>query len=127
MTNDGESGLVTIGLSDSYRAEGVRTVTEEIGNQRYPQPVSHVVELFHSPHCISCPEARALLRELAARRPDVIVIERDIEDAEALAQAREYHLIATPALVIDREKVLYGVPTLEKLTDRIATSAPAAS
>lgn len=105
----------------------MRAVTEEILSQRYPQRMSHLVELFHSAHCISCPEARALLRELAARRSDVIVIEHDIDEADALVLARQYHLIATPALVIDHEKVMYGVPKLEKLTERITASVPAVS
>lgn len=87
--------------------------------------MSHLIELFHAAHCVSCPEARAILRQLVARRSDVIVIEHDIDNADALALAKGYHLIATPALVIDRESVMYGVPRLEMLAARIETSAPA--
>lgn len=86
----------------------------------------HLVELFHSAHCISCPEARAVLSQLAARRSDVVIIEHDIADADALDLAKRYALIATPALVIDRGSVMYGVPKLEQLTARIEASAAAA-
>jgi hypothetical protein len=74
---------------------------------------------------VSCPEARALLRQFGARRSDVIIIEHDIDNADALALAKGYHLIATPALVIDRNSVMYGVPRLETLAARIEASAPA--
>lgn len=91
----------------------------------YPDCVSHLIELFHAAHCISCPETRAILRQFVARRSDVVIIEHDIDNADALALARGYHLIATPALVIDRHSVLYGVPRLETLVARIEASSPA--
>lgn len=93
----------------------------------YPDQVSHLLELFYSAHCVSCPEARAVLLEFAARRSDLIIVEHDIDNADALDLAKGYRLIATPALVIDREIVMYGVPKLEKLAQRIEASAPAVS
>ncbi len=87
--------------------------------------MSHLLELFYSEHCLSCPEARALLRRLTSQRCDVIVIEHDIGNTDALELAKGYNLIATPALVIDRDTVMYGVPRLEKLTARIEASVPA--
>ena len=85
--------------------------------------MSHLVELFYSDHCLSCPEAREVLQRLTAERADIVIVEHNIDNDLALAQA--YHLIATPALVIDRENVVYGVPRLEKLAARIDASVPA--
>lgn len=84
--------------------------------------MSHLVELFYSDHCLGCPEAREIVQRLAAGRPDIIVVEHNVDDDVTLAT--DYHLIATPALVIDRDKVFYGVPRLEKLAAGIDASAP---
>lgn len=105
----------------------VRRVTVAPAANAYPAQVSHLLELFYSAHCVGCPEARAIVRELAARRSDLIIVEHDIDNADALDLAKGYCLIATPALVIDREIVMYGVPKLEKLAQRIEASAPAIS
>ena len=86
--------------------------------------MSHLVELFYSEHCIGCPEARQLLQRLASERPDVVVIERNIDDDADYRLATDYHLIATPAFVIDRSNVLYGVPQSQKLKARIGASTP---
>ncbi len=85
--------------------------------------MSHLVELFYSNHCPSCPESREVLQRLAAERTDIVIVEHDVDNDLSLAQV--YHLIATPALVIDRENVVYGVPRLEKLAARIDASVPA--
>lgn len=81
--------------------------------------MSHLVELFHSVHCMSCPEARAVLQQLAAQRSDIIIAEHDLANDEALDLAKGYHLVATPALVIDRTTVIYGVPRLDVLAERV--------
>lgn len=86
--------------------------------------MSHLIELFYSDECLACPEARHLVRRFAAERPDVVVIERNIADDAEYRAATDYHLIATPAFVIDRHDVLYGVPQPDKLAARIAASTP---
>ncbi len=111
-------------LAQGRSPHDVRWLTIEVRDRAYPRGVSHLVELFYSDHCLSCPEARDLVHRLAAERPDVIIVERDIDDDAAYALAGEYHLIATPALVIDRRHVLYGVPAAAKLAARIAASRP---
>jgi hypothetical protein len=84
--------------------------------------MSHVVEFFYADHCVACPEARQMLRQFASGRSDVVVIERNIDVDAEYRRATEYHLIATPAFVIDRHAVLYGVPKPDKLAARIAAS-----
>jgi hypothetical protein len=88
------------------------------------ESVSHLVELFYSGHCFGCPEARQILQRLASQRPDVVAIERNIDDDADYRLATDYHLIATPAFVIDRSNVLYGVPQPHKLEARIEASTP---
>lgn len=103
---------------------GVRRLTDGGRDGRYSEYVSHLVELFYSEHCLGCPEARQLLRRFASACPDVVVIERNINDATDYQLATDYHLIATPAFVIDRRNVMYGIPRLDKLLARIAASIP---
>ena len=89
--------------------------------------MSHLLEIFYSAHCISCPEARQTVRQFAASRPDVVVVERDLEAEAELELAKRYGLIATPALVIDGDAVLYGVPRPAALAARVDASRPVAS
>jgi hypothetical protein len=86
--------------------------------------VSHLIELFYSEHCIGCPEARQLLQRFASDHPEVVAVERNIDQDADYRLATDYHLIATPAFVIDRTNVMYGIPRPEKLATRIAASAP---
>jgi hypothetical protein len=85
----------------------------------------HVIELFAAEHCPGCPDARLRLREFAASRQDVMIVERSVE--HDLKAARRYGLFATPAIVIDGKAVLYGVPTLQQLAARCEkrSAAPA--
>lgn len=77
--------------------------------------MAHVLELFVSEHCIGCPEARRVVRAFAAARRDVTVVERDVEIDTDRQRARAHGLFATPALVIDGVRVMYGVPRAEAL------------
>ena len=105
----------------------VRRLTKRFLDVRYPEAVCHLIELFYSEHCPGCPEARHLLQRFAAERQDVVAIERNIADDGDYQLATDYHLIATPAWVIDRHNVLYGVPKSRNLAARVAASAPALS
>lgn len=82
-----------------------------------------MVEFFYADHCLACPDAREVLRQFASDHPDVIVIERNIQDDAEFQLATAYHLIATPAMVIDQRAVLYGVPKPDKLAATFAGSA----
>jgi hypothetical protein len=61
---------------------------------------------------------------LASDHPEFVVVERNIDDDADYHLATEYNLIATPAFVIDRSNILYGIPQPEKLATRIAASTP---
>ena len=78
--------------------------------------MAHVIEFFAAEHCPGCGDARRRLREFAASRGDVVIVERSVErDLEA---ARRHGLIVTPGIVIDGRAILYGVPTLAQLASR---------
>lgn len=84
--------------------------------------VSHLIDLFYSAHCIGCPEARQAVRRFASSRPHVVVVEHNVDVEAALELAKRYRLIATPALVIDRDTVMYGIPRLATLAARLDAS-----
>lgn len=81
--------------------------------------MSHLLEVFYSEHCIGCPEARQVVRRFASSRPDVVVVERDLESEAEFELAKRYGLIATPALVIDGGAVVYGIPLPSALAARV--------
>ncbi len=82
----------------------------------------HTLELFYSEHCFGCEEARQLLEDFASDHADVVLVEHNIDDDADYQLAVGYRLIATPAFVIDRCHVMYGIPHAEKLAARIAAS-----
>ena len=84
------------------------------GAESYPVDVSYLLEIFYSEHCVGCPEARQAVRRFASGRPDVVVVELEL--------AKRYGLIATPALVIDGDLVMYGVPRPAAIAARMEAS-----
>ena len=84
--------------------------------------MSHVLEVFYSTHCMGCPEARQAVRRFASSRPDVVVVEHDLESEADFELAKRYGLIATPAVVIDGGMVMYGVPRPAALAARMDAS-----
>lgn len=55
------------------------------------------------------------------------MVERDIDRPDDLRRARQRHLIATPAVVIDGARVWYGVPNVASIDRHLAeTEAPSA-
>ncbi len=81
--------------------------------------MSHLLEIFYSEHCVGCPEARQAVRRFASGWPDVVVLEHDLETEAELELAKRYGLIATPALVIDGDLVMYGVPRPAAIAARL--------
>ena len=60
-----------------------------------------------------------MIRLFASSRPDVVVVEHDLESETELELAKRYGLIAIPALVIDGDAVMYGVPRPAALAARV--------
>ena len=53
---------------------------------------------------------------------DVTIIERSVDDAPAAAS--RYGLFATPAIVVNRRRVLHGIPSLARLQKAVRALAP---
>ncbi len=111
----------------SETAGTVSPFTATVVHLRYREDMSHLLEFFYADHCFACPEARDVLRRFASGRADVVVIERNINDEAEWRLAAQYHLVATPAFVIDGRAVLYGVPQLDKLAARVSASTSESS
>ena len=75
--------------------------------------MNHLLQLFYSEHCPMCPEAQQRVRQFAAARSDVTLVERDV--AIAVGLARHNRLTATPAIVIEGGRTIYEVPPPETL------------
>jgi alkyl hydroperoxide reductase subunit AhpF len=84
--------------------------------------MAHLIELFVSQTCPASPDARQAVLRFAAERPDIRIVERDVEQCSP--DAERYGLFATPAIVIDGRFVLYGVPTRAQLVERCEAAAP---
>ena len=110
-----EAGKSHRGFCPGEIASAVMRITAACSRVTYSRTMVHVLELFVSEHCLGCPEARRVVRAFAAARPDVMVVERDVEMDADRQRARAHGLFATPALVIDGGRVMYGVPRAEAL------------
>lgn len=80
---------------------------------------AHVIEVFVSRHCPSCPTALRVVQEFGLTHPDVLVVERNIDHEAELQRARACHLIATPAVVVNGVHIIYGVPRVTTLARRL--------
>jgi hypothetical protein len=81
----------------------------------------HLLEFFFSDHCPACPVARRTLQACVSRRSDVVLVEYDV-DAD-VSHANRYGLFATPAVVIDRHRVLYAVTDVAALDAHLDAGA----
>ncbi len=66
------------------------------------------IDLFTAPYCSACPAARAAVEAFARGRPDVVVREWDLTRDPGPAVGRG--IVATPAVLVNGERILLGVP-----------------
>lgn len=93
--------------------------------QRIPAPglPSNVLELFFVPNCFSCPDADALWDKLKLVRRDrwrLHLIRRNMK--EWRDRAARLRVFASPSFVLNGKVVFIGVPSLEKMTQKIAAT-----
>lgn len=79
------------------------------------------IDLFTAPYCSACPAARAAVEAFARGRPDVVVREWDLTRDPGPAVGRG--IVATPAVLIDGQRILLGVPALSQLQAAAAASS----
>ena len=74
------------------------------------------IDLFTSPHCPSCPEARSVVAGFAAAHPEVELHEWDLATDPGPAVGRG--IFVTPSLLLDGVEILLGVPSESDLARR---------
>lgn len=88
-----------------------------------PASTSNVLELFFVPNCISCPDAAALWDKLKLVRRDrwrLHLVRRNMK--EWRDRAARLRIFASPSFVLNGKVVFIGVPSLEKMTQKIAAA-----
>lgn len=79
------------------------------------------IDLFTTPNCPGCPAARAVVTAFAERHRRVQVREWDLGRDPGPAVGRG--IFATPSLLVNGNRILVGVPTLEELQRAVEGAA----
>ena len=74
-----------------------------------------LIKLLTSPTCPYCPKARQVVKKLAEKRKDVVVLELPVTTDEGMREALRFGIKSVPAIIIDDEHVMIGVPSIEEL------------
>ncbi len=74
-----------------------------------------VIKLLTSPTCPMCPKAKEVVERLVKEEKDVIAIELPVNTEEGYKTALKFGIRYVPAIIINDEYVIVGVPTLEEL------------
>ena len=78
------------------------------------------LELFYSPICPFCPEARRILLEVLEEFDQEFHIDEvNIFSSEGLERAKKHDLASVPAIVIENKHKIIGIPEKESLLRRI--------
>ena len=73
------------------------------------------VEVFASPGCSKCGQAKKVLAETAAQLGEGAVQWREVNVLEEMDRAVELGVLTTPAIAIDGELVFSGLPSPARL------------
>jgi len=78
------------------------------------------LELFYSPICPFCPEARRILLEVLGEfDQEFRIAEVNVFSSEGLERTKKYDIISVPAIVIENKHKIIGIPEKESLLRRI--------
>jgi len=74
------------------------------------------IELFYSPMCPYCPEAKKILLEIAEEFSEKIQVEEvNVLYSTGLERAEKYDVREVPTIIINGRTKVTGVPTKERL------------
>lgn len=74
------------------------------------------IELFYSPTCLHCPEAKKIVMEIAEEFGGKIRVEEvNILSSAGLEKAENYGVKGVPTIAIDGKTKITGIPSKEKL------------
>lgn len=77
------------------------------------------VEVFSSPGCGKCGQAKEVLRKLAEEIGGGRIEWREVNVLEELDYAVNLGVLSTPAIVIDGDLVFTGLPSVRKLRSEL--------
>ncbi|MBO8182260.1 MAG: thioredoxin family protein [Archaeoglobus sp.] len=83
------------------------------------------IKLLTSPTCPYCPMAADVVRRYVEKNRDVIAMEIPVNTDEGLKEAVKFGIRGVPALIINDEAVMLGVPRLsdlERIVERLRAS-----
>ncbi len=75
----------------------------------------YVFELFTSPTCPYCPEARRRVENIVKKLKNAILIERNISEPENAELARRYGIMSVPTLIINGRYKIVGLVSEEEI------------
>ncbi|WJW76433.1 thioredoxin family protein [Thiohalobacter sp. IOR34] len=73
------------------------------------------IEIFSSPGCNKCGQAREVLRKLAEEVGSGRIAWREVNVLDELDYAVSLGVLSTPAIAIDGELVFTGLPSIRRL------------
>ena len=73
------------------------------------------VEVFSSPGCGKCSQAKQTLKKIAGDFGDEQVLWREVNILEEMDYAVELGVLSTPAIAIDGKLVFTSLPSVKKL------------
>jgi len=74
-----------------------------------------VIKLLTSPRCPMCPKAKEVVEKLVKEDKDVVALELPVNTEEGFKTAMKFGIKFVPAIIINDEHVIVGVPTLDEL------------
>jgi len=78
------------------------------------------IELFYSPTCPYCPEAKRILREVLESIDREFHVDKvNVFSPEGLERAKKYGILSVPTIIIENKHKLIGVPRKESLLGKI--------
>ncbi|AGK60689.1 small redox-active disulfide protein 1 [Archaeoglobus sulfaticallidus PM70-1] len=73
------------------------------------------IKLLTSPTCPYCPMAADVVRKFVEKNKDVVAIEIPVNTDEGLKEAVKFGIRGVPALIINDQAVILGVPSMGEL------------
>lgn len=78
------------------------------------------IELFYSPTCLHCPEAKKILMEIAEEFSGKIQVEEiNVLSPAGLEKAEKYGIKGVPSIILNSRAKITGVPTVQQLRKAI--------
>ena len=73
-----------------------------------------IIKLIASPTCPHCVTAKKVLEEFSEQK-DVQIIELSVTTDEGMKEAIKFGVRSVPAIVVNDERVIVGVPSVKEL------------